>query len=335
MARGRTGFTLVELLVVVAIIGVLIALLLPAVQAARESARRTQCQNNLRQVGLAAQNHYSARKRFPPGADSKSYPVSPNFPYTFYRWSSLAHLAPFLEETTAYNALDMTVPLYLPTGYAIAPQNVVGVALVLAVFLCPSDQGVAVATGFGPTNYAACAGTGLGGGTPFNTDGTFFVNSQTRFKDISDGTSKTAAFSESLLGTGAETFSGQIQDTQTQYSYLLGAPVNPTGCAASTTFNESNRRNFAWVSGEYRCALYNHYLTPNSPTADCFGTLLLTTDITQQYAAFGWHDARSRHPGGVNVCMADGSLQFIADDISLLTWQALSTRAGGEVFNLP
>ncbi len=206
MDRRWRGFTLLELLVVVAIMGVLAALLLPAVQASRESARRTQCLNNLKQIGLAALDYEQARKYLPSGSEAKVYSLQPTFPQTFYRWSAFAHMAPFLEETAAYNALDLTVPLYMPPSYAIAPQNVAGVALVLSIFLCPTDLGNVVSTGFGPTNYTMCAGTGLGGGTPFNTDGLYYVNSQTQLKDITDGLSKTIAVSESILGVGAVLF---------------------------------------------------------------------------------------------------------------------------------
>ncbi len=99
LAHRRRGFTLVELLVVIAIIGVLVAILLPAIQSARESARRTACTNNLRQLGVAAQNFYASMNAFPVGSESKAYPEQPANQWTFYRWSALAHLTPFLEET--------------------------------------------------------------------------------------------------------------------------------------------------------------------------------------------------------------------------------------------
>ncbi len=103
--RGAGGFTLVELLVVIAIIAVLVAMLLPAVQAARESARRTSCINNLKQIGVASQSFYDGHGSFPVGAESKAWPAAPSNAWTFYRWSSLAHLAPFLEEGNAVAAL--------------------------------------------------------------------------------------------------------------------------------------------------------------------------------------------------------------------------------------
>ncbi len=151
------GFTMVELLVVIAIVGILVGLLLPAIQAARESARRTACVNHLKQIGIAAQNFHDVNRAFPPGAESKPYPNAPSTAWTFYRWSSLAHLAPYLEEGNAVNLLDLSVPLY-GTTFGVTPQNVAGVALVVPLFLCPSDLAQVVSPGFGPTNYVACSG---------------------------------------------------------------------------------------------------------------------------------------------------------------------------------
>src|SRR5262245_28259531 len=173
------GFTLVELLVVIAIIGTLIALLLPAVQGSRESSRRTQCANNIRQLGLAMQSCESSLKRFPPGSDSKPYDPFPLHPHTFYRWSTLAHLTPYMEQSAVHNALRLDLPLYDPT-YAVTAENKPAVSQILGEFLCPSDRGQRLHKDFGPTNYAACSGSGNNGGSPHNADGVFFVNSKVR-----------------------------------------------------------------------------------------------------------------------------------------------------------
>ena len=115
MAIRRNAITLVELLVVIAIIAALVALLLPAIQRARESARRTSCANNLRQLGLATHNFESAKRHLPTGADSKRYEAAANpdgFPHTFYRWSTLAHLTPYLENSQYHDLIDFSLPLY-------------------------------------------------------------------------------------------------------------------------------------------------------------------------------------------------------------------------------
>jgi prepilin-type N-terminal cleavage/methylation domain-containing protein/prepilin-type processing-associated H-X9-DG protein len=333
--RRRYGFTLIELLVVIAIIGVLVALLLPAIESAREAARRTQCANNLKQIGIAAQNYYSVHQFFPVGADSKEWPTAPSgpatFPYTFFRWSSLVHLAQFLEETNAYNALDITVPLYTDTNGDIMSQNTAGVAWVVPMFLCPSDSGQIVASQFAPANYVACAGTGVNGGSPLAADGIFFANSSTRLSQVSDGATQTALFSESVLGEALS------QDNpQMDYKWMtlnLAYPVlTNAGCNGAQKWNYEDGRQFAWVSGEFRCALYNHYYLPNSTTPDCIGDIITgARNPSTNYSAYGWKAARSRHPAGVNLLMADGSVQFVLDQIDPVIWQAWGTRAGNEV----
>jgi type II secretory pathway pseudopilin PulG len=341
---------LVELLVVIAIIGVLVALLLPAIQSARESARRTQCLNNLKQLGIALQNYASAKHELPPAAVSKSYPADPSHPHSFYRWSALAHLLPYMENQTVHDLLDLSLPLYLPgAGYPISEPNKVGVAKILREFLCPSDIGQRVKPETGPTNYAVCAGSGAGGGTPFDTDGVFFVNSKTTFAQIVDGTSHTVAASESLIGedtTRDSTGGFSATSAERSYKFVLGFAGTPDlsdlKCNGSQNYNSAasngnDPRGFAWCSGEYRCGMYNHYYPPNAPAYDCIASV--TTDPTPPpdkpvlYSAYGWRTARSMHPGGVNAVLADGSANFINHDIALKLWQALSTRAAEDDAN--
>jgi prepilin-type N-terminal cleavage/methylation domain-containing protein/prepilin-type processing-associated H-X9-DG protein len=337
----QKAFTLVELLVVIAIIGVLVALLLPAIQSAREGARRTQCLNNLKQLGVAQNNYVSAEKCFPPGSVAKTYPGQPNHPQTFYRWSSLAHLLPYMEDQSVRDLLDLSLPLYMPgAGYPIADRNKLGIAQVLPEFLCPSDLGQPVKTQWGPTNYVACAGSGAGGGTPFETDGVFYVNSATTFAKLGDGSSHTAAMSESLLGedTQLDAASGFAGATpERNYKFALGfsavsdltdAKCNATKSYNSTMGNGNDPRGFAWCSGEYRCALYNHYYPPNAADFDCITSVTVDPTLPPQklYSAYGWRTARSKHPGGVNLLYADGSARFVDNGISLAVWKALSTR---------
>jgi prepilin-type N-terminal cleavage/methylation domain-containing protein/prepilin-type processing-associated H-X9-DG protein len=323
------GFTLVELLIVIAIIGVLVSLLLPAVQASRAAASRSSCANNLRQVGLAAQNHVAARGYFPSGSVAKEFAAQPFTAWTFYRWSALAELTPYLENTAAYNSLNLAVPLY-GANFQVRPENVAAVKIFVSEFLCPSDIQRPVSEDFGPTNYAMCAGSGAGGGTPRDTDGVFFINSQTTPAKITDGLSKTALVSESTLGQPQPT----SHDARTDYKFVFGAPLSDTVCAQTAQWNQSDPRGFAWVNGEFRCGLYNHYMTPNSATFDCMGVQLGGT-VKVAFTPYGWRTARSNHPGGVNVALADGSLRFVGDEVDAATWTALSTIAGGETGAAP
>ncbi len=337
------GFTLVELLVVIAIIGVLVALLLPAIQSSREAARRTQCINNMKQLGVALQNYAATKKHFPPGLLAKTYAEEPTHPQTFYRWSSLAHLLPYMENQAVRDLLDLSLPLYMPgAGYPISERNKLGVAQVLPEFLCASDLGQPVKAEWGPTNYMACAGSGAGGGTPFDTDGVFYVNSATTFAKIGDGSSHTIAMSESLLGEEtqldqASAFTGVTPERN--YKFTLGFSAVPdlteARCDATQSYNSTvgngnDPRGFAWCSGEYRCASYNHFYPPNAAKFDCITSVTMDPTIPPQrlYSAYGWRTARSAHPGGVNAVYADGSTHFIGDGIDLAVWRALSTMAG-------
>ena len=321
--RGA-GFSLIELLVVIGIIGVLMALLIPAIQSSRSAASRSSCANNLRQLGIAAQNHESALGYFPAGSVAKEFPAEPTAAWTFYRWSALAMLTPYLENTAAYNALDLSVPLY-GSNFEVRPENVDSVKIWVAEFLCPADELRRLNDDFAPTSYAASAGSGAGGGSPRDTDGVFFINSQTRIAQIADGASKTALFSESILGDPRPT----NHDPQTEYKFSFLAPLTDALCSGANQWNVSDPRGFSWVNGEFRCALYNHRTPPNSTTPDCMG-VTIGGPVQTRYTPYGWRTARSRHPGGVNVMYADGSLRFVSDSIDPAAWQAQSTIAGQE-----
>lgn len=332
MTARRAGFSLVEVLVVVAILATLVGLLLPAVQTARESARRTSCTNNLRQLGLAAANHESARGRFPLGAESRQWDARPDFPHQFFRWSVLAHLAPFYEQEQLLRSLDLSVPLYVGLGPSdIAPQNKPIVRLTVPLFLCPSDVGGPVSDFFGPTNYAGCTGSGIAGGTPFEVDGIYGINSRTRPGDIHDGLSKTIAFSESILGAGQKaTTSRDGIDPATGYGFTFTSPLTEPACGRPFYYNFTDLRGFSWANGEYRTTLYNHARGPNNDAMDCLAALMTTPDKSRMYAGYGWRSARSRHRGGVNVGLADGSVRFMTDGVDPVAWRAAATIAGGD-----
>ena len=241
----RNGFTLVELLIVIGIVGLLVLLLLPAVQASREAARGAHCKSNLRQVGLAVLNFESHRKVLPSGAESKAYPVAPATPHNFYRWSALAQIAPYIENEAAQKALVLSVPLY-GSNLLVTPQNTAGVKLMLEEFLCPSDMGNPVSTVFAPTNYAMCAGTGIGGGTPFDTNGLFYVNSKTRVGGVTDGLSRTIAASESVLGVAPPSMTPRSGiNPQFVYGYAPVVPLTTASCNSTVLWNFTDPRGFA------------------------------------------------------------------------------------------
>jgi prepilin-type N-terminal cleavage/methylation domain-containing protein/prepilin-type processing-associated H-X9-DG protein len=333
---SRSGFTLIELLVVIAIVGVLVALLLPAVQKVREAASRSTCTNHLKQLGLALHHYHDRGGNFPSSMQPKTWPGDPSLPAYFFSWSVWTELLPYLEQDALYRTMDLTYPLYVKgfPGFVVSPPNQFAASQTLRILLCPADKQMPVSSGygvkdFGPTNYVACGGTGTNGGSPYLADGVFFANSKTRLSELTDGTSHTVLVSESTLGDGAENASGSPipGDPRTMYAYIGPQPLDVAACQAAKLWNFTNRRGFQWVSGEYRCAAYNHYFPPNHVDPDCF---TYSVDPATVYTTLGWRGARSRHPGGVNVTLGDGSTRYVANSIDLAAWRALATRSGGE-----
>jgi prepilin-type processing-associated H-X9-DG protein len=252
-----------------------------------------------------------------------------------YTWSVLAQLNPYLEQTNIYNTMDLAQMMYDPTNQ-ITAANRFAVVQKVKIFLCPSDRGEPVSsaygvTNIGPTNYVACHGNGvLNSGSPINADGIFPVQNGVRITDIGDGTSNTAAMSESILGAGGEAQAANPGDERTVYKYLGFSGTLPSDATcAGTPFNWNgfNHRQFMWASGEPRAVSYNHYYPPNSKSYDC----IANNPSLPGFAAVGYKAARSRHTGGVNVLLGDGSVRFARDSVDVTVWRSAATRAGGEV----
>jgi prepilin-type N-terminal cleavage/methylation domain-containing protein/prepilin-type processing-associated H-X9-DG protein len=317
-AQGaRRGFTLIELLVVISIVALLIALLLPAVQAAREAARRLQCQNNLKQIGLALANYETALQVNPFG-------VGGTGPFGYVpRWSPQSQFLPWLEQVQLFNSLNFTgIPW---TGQPqFSPPNVTALSVHIAGFLCSSDTDQ-VDDSVGHNNYRASAGTlpyDLRDDSPTKTGqntGAFWYQSSVRISAIRDGTSMTAMFSERCLGVPAR--------PDILADYYVTAPSIPACSRATPGLTPRYDTSGQWSGGRWGdgCMLYTRFhsiFVPNQPSCN-FGS----DDWNGQEIV----TATSRHPGGVNLMLADGSVRFVADTINLGVWQALGTIAGGEI----
>ncbi len=291
MLSRKRGFTLVELLVVIAIIGILVGLLLPAVQAAREAARRMQCGNNLHQLVIAAQNYHDSYRVFPSGF------ILPNQTL----WSGM--LLPQLEQNTIYDTLNFSAPW--STG-----PNAAACATLLPMFRCPSAPVVEHTSVQGiidrvPCTYIAC-GTGLTrneSGPPvvagdLNMDGMFFLNSRVGMRDVLDGTSSTVAIGEALFNT------------------------NIRGIDHGGTVHIVDH----WYIG-----------SPNLHKSDVSETIGSTAiPVNRIFDKSAFIDEKelcfsSRHPGGAQVCFADGHVSIIAQTIDAAVWSALGTRNRHEV----
>jgi prepilin-type N-terminal cleavage/methylation domain-containing protein/prepilin-type processing-associated H-X9-DG protein len=319
--RNSRGFTLIELLVVIAIIAVLIALLLPAVQAAREAARRIQCVNNLKQLGLGMQNHHDVQGTLPWGGKS-----SPSQTWAFL-------ILPYLEQTAMFNALNQGSASTDFTNSTVVQSK-------LGVFNCPSDplqgamwtsqkpasipnrakgnyvvnwgnsdyeQNMTAADSFAPANLGTYGSvTSIRG--PFRVNNTSTAITPFGIRDITDGTSNTAMISELRL-------------------------VADSG-------GKSDSRGDIWSEGTKCGYMFTAATTPNSSIPDQLdgtGGCPNTRSVPPCYAASGsqreFNAARSYHGGGVNVTLCDGSVKFVKDSINLNTWRALSTKDGGEVIS--
>ena len=304
LSRTARGFTLIELLVVIAIIAVLIALLLPAVQQAREAARRTQCKNNLKQIGLAFHNYEGSARVFPPssisgfGSGVWFYPASGPADPTIRLHSFASLILPYVDGANLYNTIDYNVS-------SLAPANRTAASQVLSFYRCPSYAGPEFSSDplyvttvgydkFAIRNYVALGAKtvlGLSGAIP--ADGVLYPGSKTGFRDITDGTSNTILIAE----TREEKASVWIDGTSASVAARFMIPVPPTYSGTSSSINYQ--------------PYFQGGIFPNS--------------IGQNWGP------SSRHVGGAHHLLCDGSVRFLSENIDVVLYDALSSRNGGEV----
>lgn len=318
------GFTLVELLVVIAIIGILVGLLLPAVQSAREAARRMQCQNNLKQLGLALHNHESARNNLPPLGDYLS------FGNTVY-WSVQARLLPFIEQGNLHSIIDFTKPINQQPQVA---------RLRMPHLLCPSEVNdrerpdTPTFTHY-PLNYGANAGLWHIAQPPNDRGtGVFLVNRTTRLSEIIDGLSNTLGMAE------VKAFTPYLRDGGNP-SAAAPVPILPTDVSVFGGEFKSDSGHTEWVDARTHQTGFTTTFAPNTrvPLVDNGKTYDIDFNSMREGRSataptYAVVTSRSYHPSTVNVLLMDGSVRVIAQTVDLQTWRAMGSRAGGEVFAL-
>jgi prepilin-type N-terminal cleavage/methylation domain-containing protein/prepilin-type processing-associated H-X9-DG protein len=323
---SRRGFTLIELLVVIAIIGVLIALLLPAVQAAREAARRAQCTNNLKQLGLALHNYHDSLGTFPIGRMGIGYDYSPQ---RGQRRTWAFSVLPYFEQNNLFNAINFDLEFY-------ESANTTVIRTPLGMLQCPSDTPTiqepdtpyprskgSYAANWGNTHFFQDEARGADWPNPWNNgplglqgapNGNAFVgapfrgNKPTSLREYIDGTSNTSMIAEVIMGPNA---GGNLYDHR------------------GDLFND-----------DYNCTVFHTYTPPNSKVPDQMGgdadgrPWCTYRQIAQAPPCTGgipFNAARSRHPGGVNALFGDGRVQFVKDTVSISVWRAVGSLNGGEV----
>jgi prepilin-type N-terminal cleavage/methylation domain-containing protein/prepilin-type processing-associated H-X9-DG protein len=331
--RPPGGFTLVELLVVIAIIGILIALLLPAVQAAREAARRSQCANNLKQLGLAFQNYLSTHGSLPAGS-IRDYAKWGNDPMSGPRTPWLIHLYPFLEQAPAWDEFDFTEASAVNLGWLWAhTTNSVGpdspTAQVVPTLRCPSDgmggEKFVIATSatdewgtYALNNYLAFFGnvdeSRTLDGAGAHKRHAFGFNVFTKIRDIADGTSHTMLLGEYLTGVAS------------QKRYVA---ANGPNDYRGMNFGDNPSQSMIFTRFGPNSAIPDRIWGPQ-----CYNMPQLNLPCVAGPSGGGFASSRSRHPGGVQVLLADGSVQFVEDAIDATVWQAMGSIAGGETVDL-
>ena len=355
----RRAFTLIELLVVIAIIGILVGLLLPAVQSAREAARRMSCSNNFKQIGLALHNYESAYKTLPPAGTRDA------------DFSVQARILPFIEQSGLSSELTFDVPAFSGgwSGKVPHPKNEDAFSAAIPTYLCPSDPGPATTTvsvrgtdyTYGCINYMASYGSARDQNYDFRwrTDGLFFEPHGVKFNHVTDGLSNTAMMSETVrsdgpdqtlpagelpirpypltlngssgVGTSLEATQGMVASGGPWAAYVNadGMIENPDVSSFWDTFTRwrggsspaIRGRGMSWAFTGAINSMTNGYLSPNSPTPD------IVTHWT------GYFAPRSYHTGGAHLLFADGSVHFLSDSMDTELHRDIHSANGREVLD--
>jgi prepilin-type N-terminal cleavage/methylation domain-containing protein len=326
----RKALTLIELLVALAIIGLLVALLIPAVQQARESSRRIRCQGNLRQLGIGLSNYQATAGVYPFGVGADGDGAIPTYTSASNRrYSMHAQLLPYIEQAGLFSALNFSVPPFFPDDNGVPdPEDGPGpnftvAAVTIDTFLCPADFNRMPSWPWGPVNYRSCNGSTWSGRAG---DGMFGQSTRIGPADVRDGLSNTAAMSERLRGH--DDFEN-VDVTSDQFR--LAAPWDEAGftqwCASLSDAEaialpkhySNATTGLTWLEGNMSWTRYNHVLTPGSKT--CINGVTWNGVIMT---------AGSRHAGGLGLLLGDGSVRFVKQTVSPPIWRALGTIAGGE-----
>jgi prepilin-type N-terminal cleavage/methylation domain-containing protein/prepilin-type processing-associated H-X9-DG protein len=337
--KRSTGFTLIELLVVIAIIAVLIALLLPAVQMAREAARRSQCRNNLKQIGLALHNYHDNYGVFPPDGMRAADGWNGDF-HSNSRWSMKVHLLPYVEQAPVFNAINMS--LRAEDGWGPAEGNATARRAKIEVYLCPSDgnpdHGDPHATS---QSYSPNGGTERyfnnwrSNGISYSPGWDGAIALPVAVRTIEDGTANTAAFSEWIRGTMRGDTRGDTRSKTWNGGWPMGANPNLFAyrdgdaqyeriCDASTSFQWDFRGECWWFANVGRGSGLGFSKRPNRKSCDAGW---------EGGVDAGLQAASSFHPGGVNVLFCDGTVRFVTDTIEQRTWWAYGTRDNAETID--
>lgn len=343
-AFGKRGFTLIELLVVIAIIGILVGLLLPAVQQVREAARRTECSNNIRQLGIASINYSTTQGKLPPGSlfprvDLAGAPLAGTDPRN--GWSAQAQLLPYLEQSNLSSKIDFAI------GYKEHPAVTFGgeteqiSSFRIPTYLCPSEvndrrRGEGTDEENYPLNYAWNAGQWFVYDPVDQSTGpgAFCTNRKVRIAEFTDGTSNTLMFAE------VKAYNPYFRNAN--LGSPTNMPVNPEDVPLLGGDFKSNSGHTEWVDGRTHQSSFTTTFTPNTEVlyvdgdgkeydVDWTNHQEGKGGLADTYATFAAVTSRSYHPAGVNTCRVDGSVHFVSDTIDLILWQATGSRNGGEI----